>query len=551
MTSQRPVNLRQATAIIFALVAVVPLMLFVFFLSGAGALLRTEVQLGLLCALALVVLGYIIFMRMVERISRLAFALNAPASASHATPATVVPGLGPVTELGEMAQAFGRMLEELRGSTERLQDLVFKLGTLNEMVEIAAKIPRIQDLLADVLDRTMRAVRARGASIMLLDRERQVLRVVVSRGVPGGADSGDVAVGEGIAGRAVELGQPVLIEDIAADSRFAQTGDPLHATGSFICLPLRVGDRTVGAVNLAGKEPLPGGTGVFTATDLQFLNTLMTYTAYAVDNARLLEEAQEAARRLNEVVEDQKARLTVAQQQMVQAAKLSALGELVAGVAHELNNPLAVLSGMTELLRVEAPSLSRRITVMQQAIDRATRVVHGLLTFARRQPLERHRVDLAALVDQTLEFTAADLRVAGITVDREIADRLPEIWADPHQLEQVLVNLVTNARQAMTETDGARVLGVRARPAGPDRVSLIVEDTGPGIPPEVLPAIFDPFVTTKGSHGTGLGLSISYGIVHEHGGTIRAEALPRGARFVIELPCGTPVEQPETQAALA
>jgi signal transduction histidine kinase/CheY-like chemotaxis protein len=546
MTSSRPVDLRQAAAIIFALVAVVPLLVFAFFLSGADLLSRSDVQLGLLLALALALLGYAVFRRMVARISHLSHALSAPAEAT-AQPSpqvTVVPGLGAVSELGEMAQAFGRLLEELRGSTERLEDLVFKLGTLDEMVEMAAKIPRIQDLLADVLDRTMRAVRSRAGSIMLLDPERQTLRVVVSRGLPDAAGGREIAVGEGIAGRAVQQGEPVLVEDLAGDPRLANAADGRPVDGSFIAVPLRVGDRTIGVVNLTGKESFGGTPAAFSRTDLQFLNTLMTYTAYAVDNARLLEEAQEAARRLNEVVEDQKARLTLAQQQMLQAAKLSALGELVAGVAHELNNPLTVLSGMADLVAEEIPPARPRIQVMQQAITKAARIVQGLLTFARRRPLERRRVDLPALIARTLEMTAADLRLARVTVDTDVAADLPPVWADPHQLEQVLVNLVTNARQAMAECRGPRVIRLRARPMGAGGVSVVVEDTGPGIAAALLPRIFDPFVTSKGAHGTGLGLSISYGIVREHGGDIRAESQPgRGARFSIELPCGTPVDE--------
>jgi two-component system NtrC family sensor kinase len=115
------------------------------------------------------------------------------------------------------------------------------------------------------------------------------------------------------------------------------------------------------------------------------------------------------------------------------------------------------------------------------------------------------------------------------------------VWADGHQLHQVLVNLVTNAKQAMAERPEAeRRLKITTRALGPDRVRISVEDTGPGIPPEVLPTIFDPFVTTKGSAGTGLGLSISYGIIREHGGHITADSRPgRGATFTIDLPVGT------------
>ena len=485
---------------------------------------------------------------MVIGISSLARALDMAVpldpTATRANDPGVVAGLGPVIEIGEMANAFSRMLADLRASTERLEDLVFKLGTLNEMVEIAAKIPHIQDLLADVLERTMRAVHARIGSIMLLDRDRQTLRVVAARGhateVLGGPE---VRVGEGVSGKAVQLGEPVLVEDIESDPRFAKPNDPKYDGGSFICMPLRVADRIIGVVNLAMKEAIagPGTAPPFSRTDLQFLNTLMTYTAYAVDNARLLEEAQEAARKLNEVVEDQQLRLTLAQQQMIQAAKLSALGELVAGVSHELNNPLAVLQGSIELLSDEAPAeLQPHLQVMQRSIDRAGRIVQGLLTFGRKRPLQKQRVKLRRLIEQVLEVSAADLRLARVTVETEIAGDVPDIWADDHQLQQVLLNLVTNAKQAMADFVGDRRLRLTIRAFDPDRVSIVVEDSGPGIAPDLIGAIFDPFVTTKGVRGTGLGLSISYGIVREHGGHISVDSRPgSGARFTVDLPVGT------------
>jgi len=548
LSTHGTLDLRRAAAIIFALVGILPLLLFLFFLWHFELLARAEAQAGLFVALLVAVLGYVVFRRMVGGIASLARALDlgaAPAERQAAATGqkAVVAGLGSVTEIGEMAQAFSRMLDDLRASTERLEDLVFKLGTLNEMVEMAAKIPRIQDLLADVLERTMRAVHARIGSIMLLDRDRQVLRVVTARGLPDEVLGGtEVKVGEGVAGKAVQLGEPVLVEDIERDPRFGKANDPKYGGGSFICMPLRVADRIIGVVNLAKKESAgtPASTPPFSRTDLQFLNTLMTYTAYAVDNARLLEEAQDAARKLNEVVEDQKLRLTLAQQQMLQSAKLSALGELVAGVSHELNNPLAVLQGSLDILNDEAPpELRPRLAAMQKSIDRASRIVQGLLTFGRKRPLQHQRVNLARLLDQVLEVSAADLRLAGVVVETETAPGLPEIWADDHQLQQVLLNLITNAKQAMAEVTGERRLSVWMRPLDGDRVAVVVEDTGPGIAPDLLPTIFDPFVSTKGVRGTGLGLSISYGIVREHGGHISAESRPgAGARFVIELPVG-------------
>lgn len=554
MGSERRVGLRRAAHTIFALVSVLPLLLFLFFMWHFDRLKETTAQVGVLLALLIAMLGFVIFRQMVDRISANILDLNrvvdgqpAPQGASAAA-SSVVPGLGRITEIGEIAQAFSGMLSELRASTERLQDLVFKLGTLNDLVEMAAKIPKVEDLLAHVLERTMRAVSASIGSIMLFDRERQVLRVAVGRGLDmeHAHTQVEVKVGEGIAGKVVELGEAVLVEDVEKDPRFAKINDPKYGGGSFICVPLRVGDRIVGVVNLAKKEQTPGaGAQPFTPTDLQFLNALMTYTAYAVDNARLFQEAREAAQRLQEVVEDQKLRLTLAQQQMLETAKLSALGELVAGVAHELNSPLTVLVGTTDLLEETAPpELQCHVELMKDALVSARSVVRGLLTFGRRTPLEKTHVSPVELVDKVLALTAGELRVADIKVEKNVDPDVPRVWADGNQLQQVLVNLITNAKHAMEDVAGERRLGISLRRSGPDHIRVRVEDSGPGIPAELISKVFDPFITTK-SEGTGLGLSISYGIISEHGGRIRVESPEgRGAAFIIELPIET-TAQPE------
>ena len=537
-------TLRQAASVIFALGSILPLLLFGYFMWRLNLVRSVELQIGLLLALLLAILGFVLFRRLTGRIATLGNTLRQPGMAGVVPPAAVaVPGLGPVSEITEIAQAFSGMLAQLRESTSRLENLVFMLGTLNDMVEMAAKIPKVEDLLSHVLERTMRAVSATIGSIMLLDRERQTLRVAVGRGLDDYVRAGvEVRVGEGIAGRVAKFGEPVLVEDIETDPRFGKTNEPKYGSGSFICIPLRVGDRIVGVVNLAKKEIGPGVPAGFNTTDLQFLNALVTYTAYAVDNARLFEEAQQAARRLRDVVEDQKLRLTLAQQQMLQAAKLSALGQLVAGVAHELNNPLQVLMGASEMLEGRAPpSVQTYVRMIREATDMARRVVDGLLAFGRRMPIERRRVDLRELFDSVLVLSVADLRLAGVTVEQDIAADLPEIWADRGRLQQVLLNLITNAKQAMAEASGERRLRITMRPRSPERVEIRVEDSGAGIAADVLPTIFDPFVTTKGPSGTGLGLSISYGIVREHEGLITVESQPgRGAVFTIDLPVGEP-----------
>ncbi len=241
---------------------------------------------------------------------------------------------------------------------------------------------------------------------------------------------------------------------------------------------------------------------------------------------------------LERMVAERTQQLERAQARLVQSEKLAALGELVAGVAHELNNPLTSVLGYAQLLEageLEGEDARRALGIILQEADRARRIVQNLLTFARQRAHERGPVDVNAAIEQTVALRRYELERAGITFVLDLAADLPAIEGDLFQLQQVFLNLINNAAQAMAGSGGR--IEIRTARAG-DRVRIEVADTGPGIPPEHLHRIFDPFFTTKEvGQGTGLGLSISYAIIRDHGGEISAENRPEGgARFIIELP---------------
>ena len=239
-----------------------------------------------------------------------------------------------------------------------------------------------------------------------------------------------------------------------------------------------------------------------------------------------------------------------------QSEKLAAMGELLAGVAHELNNPLTVVTGRAAILRqkLAGTPLADGVEKLGQAAERCARIVKNFLALARRHPPERAAVALNLIVQEALELLAYPLRVDDVEVSLALASDLPALWADPHQLHQVLVNLITNAHHAMREVSPPRRLSLATR-LDPERsrVSLEVADTGPGIPCHIQSRIFDPFFTTKPlGQGTGLGLSLCKGIVEGHGGTIRVESQPRsGAVFTIELPLGAPAGPADDAAGAA
>jgi PAS domain S-box-containing protein len=223
-----------------------------------------------------------------------------------------------------------------------------------------------------------------------------------------------------------------------------------------------------------------------------------------------------------------------------QAEKLATMGHLLAGVAHELNNPLSVVLGQATLLQQTAGSpLAERVEQLMRAAERCARIVRNFLTLARQHPAERQQVDLNQVVREAVELLAYPLRVDSIEVCLHLADELPPLSADPDQLHQVVVNLISNAHQAMRETPLPRCLTLTTRYDHEQlRVHLQVADTGPGIPPDIQTRIFEPFFTTKPPGvGTGLGLSLCQGIVEEHGGSIGVQSQPgQGTMFQVELP---------------
>jgi len=233
------------------------------------------------------------------------------------------------------------------------------------------------------------------------------------------------------------------------------------------------------------------------------------------------------------------------QEQLIQSEKMSAIGQLVSGVAHELNNPLAGISAFAQLLLAEKrfpPDQRTAAETIYSEARRASRIVQNLLTFARQHKAEKVPTEINQVLDDTLELRGYELRVRGIDVRREYDDSLPDTMADAHQLQQVFLNLITNAEQAMEQREGHHHrLTVRSR-RNSDSSRIEVEDTGAGIPANLIERIFNPFFTTKPTgSGTGLGLSISLGIVREHEGRIWAENPPQaGARFVVEVPITEP-----------
>ena len=225
---------------------------------------------------------------------------------------------------------------------------------------------------------------------------------------------------------------------------------------------------------------------------------------------------------------------------LIQSERLAAVGQLVSGVAHELNNPLTSIAGLSEFLleQKELPTKDRgHLRVIHEQADRAGRIVRNLLTFARQGPAEQVPMDLNDVIQRTLLLMSYDLTLKDITIEKDLAT-LPPVLGDRHALQQVLLNLLNNAAQAVSENPPGRPRSIQLTSWFDDRVRMKVADSGPGIRDDVLPHLFTPFFTTKEpGQGTGLGLSITYSIVEAHGGRITVERPAQGgAAFLVDLP---------------
>ncbi len=337
-------------------------------------------------------------------------------------------------------------------------------------------------------------------------------------------------MGEGLIGKVGATGQTVCVPDVMATTGLfppARVAVRSARMRGFVCVPIRSRGRILGTLSLGRRTAEP-----FDEREVALVQATAHHIGIAVDNARLYSETR---RQLDE--------LKLTQSQLIHAEKLSAVGELASGVAHEINNPLTTILGQSHLLAnaADLPAEAReRIRIISEETVRAARIVHNLLTYARHSAPERRPCSLVEQVKRVLDLKTYQLEQDNIRVVTDLG-ACPPVYADANQLQQVLLNLVQNAHQAMVGHPGKRVLTLRVR-ANKQWAAIEVLDTGPGIAPSVLPKIFDPFFTTKpAGHGSGLGLSVSYGIVNEHRGRLRAQNRPGGgAAFVVELPVGEP-----------
>ncbi|MBI2466311.1 MAG: GAF domain-containing protein, partial [Candidatus Rokubacteria bacterium] len=432
-----------------------------------------------------------------------------------------------LTLVEAMASQAGAAIENARLFRENQRKLE-ELSVLYELSRAVTGQLDVAELVQAIHREVGRVLDARNIAILFYDEERREFEVAL-RVLDGEADPNPdrrYRLGHGLMSVVVQRRQALRTSDYAETCR--QEGvEPVRELLRFrnwLGAPMIAGDRVWGVLALRdAARP-------FTEADEQLLSNIASLTALAVRSARLYEERTRAY-----------GELASAQDRLVRAEKLRALGEMAGGVAHDFNNLLAVILGRTQLLlkQTQDPTLRRHLDVIQTVAMDGAQTVRRIQEVARMRRARPFRpVNLTAIVEEVVEVTRSrwkdEAQAHGHRVEIHVETRaVPEVAGDPAELREALTNLVFNALDAMPE--GGRLVletGVEG-----DWVYCIIVDTGVGMSEDVRHRVFDPFFTTKGERGTGLGLSVVYGIVTRHGGEIDVRSAPgRGSVFTIRLP---------------
>ena len=429
-----------------------------------------------------------------------------------------------------------RLIEKLTRKERALEKKDAQLTTWGELSHALIAnfdLPRLLDLIVTTAIEVTAADRG---SVMLIDESESTLSIKASKGVDPEHVGDKIRLGEGIAGRVALTGQPVLLRRGEHQPALRALRRRENEISSAISVPLRVEDQIVGTLNVNESKR----ASEFSDEDLRALTLFADQAALALEKAQLYRDSQRQLEKLLSVLDE----LSRTQAQLVHSEKLASLGVLAGGVAHEINNPLMVILGRTELMLMDddiVPAIRKNLETIRVETERIAEIVQGLLTFARKSRQERiETLDVNEVLEGTLMLSEHQLTVGNVQVIKEVHPDLSQIQANPGQLQQVFMNLIINAHHAMPN---GGVLTVRTGPVPQHRVFVEIEDTGCGIPEDDLNRIFDPFFTTKEEgKGTGLGLSVSRNIVENHGGLIGVESTPGvGTLFRIVLPEVPPV----------
>ena len=416
--------------------------------------------------------------------------------------------------------------DTLKKAYQRLVTLYRISHDLGTIVDVPQLLNRILELVLDIM-------KADRSFIMLIDAETGELTLPVVRHKKG-LEREEISISKTIIDQVIKSGESLLLSDAMKDDRFKDAQSIIfHGMRSTLCVPIKAKDKMLGIMHIDTKAKEVS----FTKQDVELLTAISQQAAVALENAKLFEELKRANQELK-----------TQQEQLIEAEKLSALGRLAGGVAHEINNPMTSILGYSELAAKKLASggltadeikeCAEFVTIVQDEAQQCRRIAQTLLQFGRRKKAEMAKVAVNDIIGAALAVAQFHIKKAPIEVKQELAEGLPQIMGDSGQLQQVFLNFIINARDAM-EKGGTLTVASHLR--DDTWVEVVFSDTGYGIPQEIQEEIFKPLYTTKAEgKGTGLGLSISQDIIERHKGTIELTSAPdHGTTFTIRLPVVT------------
>lgn len=391
----------------------------------------------------------------------------------------------------------------------------------------------LEYVLSRVLDLSIAATEAYDGSIFLLPSAGAAAPHILRRDLTA-SEAGlviDQVVGQGLAGWVVRQKLGAIVADTSQDPRWLSFSDEENPPGSVLAVPLMANDQVLGVLTLDHQDKAHFGD-----RHLVLMTAVAHQASAAIEKARLYKEISHLAGVLEQRVEERTRELRETQAQLVHAEKLAALGELAAGVAHEINNPLHILQAYMDYMASQAAAddpIHEMLEPMHNSLDSIAHLTSQLRDFSRPAVGERKPLSLNEALSKVLRLAGKELMHSRIRVEESFQADLPLVLGDPRQLEQVFLNLILNARDAMP---GGGHLQIETCANG-DIVCARFTDSGMGIAAEDLGRIFEPYFTTKEDRGTGLGLAICQRIVTQHGGKITViSKLGQGAQFTVQLP---------------
>ncbi|HET6461405.1 MAG TPA: ATP-binding protein [Syntrophales bacterium] len=435
--------------------------------------------------------------------------------------------------------------------TEQANRSNVELSAIKDMANKAFQNRDFEDLLEAFLDAALSVTNSQIGSSFVVDPESNRMRLVGSRGIKGLKKGQVVDIDDSVIKHVITEKKPLLVKDIEKDPRTKKKNDPKYGSPSFLSIPISARHKgdVMAVINLSRKKTEES----FDMKDEKLLSTMLIDVKLTLENAMLqsqvadyIDDMEKRNNQLEQEIAERKRAEEMQKrlhEELMQAEKLAAVGTFVAGIAHEVKNPLAIIIQGIEYLKTSTgpddPLLNDVVERIKKSAHRADSIVRGLLSFTRQISIQTEKMDIKPVIEESLSFVENQIGAKHIKVERRYSPDAPPVNIDSDQIKQAFANIFLNSVEAM-EDGGTITIDVQPvkNESNEQYLQIAFSDTGVGIPLDKIEKVFDPFFTTKDNLGnTGLGLSVTKGIVDKHHGKIRVESMvEEGTKVIVDLP---------------